>query len=608
MERRLDHEQLSNALFALRADRLFAVTLAGDAEAVEAVLAEAKREAVRPRAAAKALGDATADLTYTPLNPCRILDTRATAAGPLAPNVTRTFDGYSTNFAEQGGTTSGCGIPNGVAALAMNVYAVNPTNLGFIKVWPANGAEPDVSTVNYQPGITAIATGTLVPVDQASSNRFTAKSPAAVDFVADAVGYFRVPANLFAQGGNAFGATGSLGTLDQHALELRVNNGVAFRLVPGNFIGNTGIVNVIGGSAANVADNAFGATIAGGGCATQSAECLPGAANVASGSWFGTVGGGAKNVAAGSAPVVAGGMGNSAGDFAVVAGGGFNSATGGMSGVLGGNQNSASGGYATVGAGYKNSASGSFAVIGGGSENVADGPGTAIAGGASNRGSGENSFVAGGAWNTASGRGSFAGGIRAKTQTPGPSPTAHSGTFVFADDSNESVEFNSVAANEFAIRSTGGVRFVTAIDGTGTPTWTCGVSGGAGGSWGCTSDRAAKSDLLPLDGIATLERLATLPVYRWVAKDDPRRTPHAGPTAQDFMATFGLGDNDRMIGFADAQGVAFAAIQGLNSKFEERLAERDARILRQEQEIAALKRAVEMLLLRASPDGRVDKR
>ena len=75
-ERRLDHEQLSNALFALRADRLFAVTLAGDAEAVEAVLSETKREAVRPRAAAKALGDATADLTYTPINPCRILDTR----------------------------------------------------------------------------------------------------------------------------------------------------------------------------------------------------------------------------------------------------------------------------------------------------------------------------------------------------------------------------------------------------------------------------------------------------------------------------------------------------------------------------------------------------
>ena len=65
---------------------------------------DAKREPVRPRAAAKALGDATADLTYTPTNPCRILDTRSTAAGPHAPNVARTFDGYSTNFASQGGT------------------------------------------------------------------------------------------------------------------------------------------------------------------------------------------------------------------------------------------------------------------------------------------------------------------------------------------------------------------------------------------------------------------------------------------------------------------------------------------------------------------------
>jgi hypothetical protein len=50
-----------------------------------------------------------------------------------------------------------------------------------------------VSTVNYQVGITAIATGALVPVDAANSNRFSAKSPAAVDFIADVVGYFRAP-------------------------------------------------------------------------------------------------------------------------------------------------------------------------------------------------------------------------------------------------------------------------------------------------------------------------------------------------------------------------------------------------------------------------------
>jgi len=87
-ERRLGHEQLSSALFALRADRLFAVTLAGDAEAVEAVLGEAKRDVAKPRTNMKALGDATADLTYTPINPCRILDTRSTVAGFIVPAPT----------------------------------------------------------------------------------------------------------------------------------------------------------------------------------------------------------------------------------------------------------------------------------------------------------------------------------------------------------------------------------------------------------------------------------------------------------------------------------------------------------------------------------------
>ena len=183
------------SLWTLRADRLFAVSLAAELDAVESVLAESASDALPARdVQVKALGDANADLTYTPLNPCRILDTRAAGGGgPLAANVARTFNGFAANFSTQGGTASNCAIPNGVAALAMNVYAVNPTNLGFIKVWPANATEPAVSTVNYQVGITAIATGALVPVDAANSNRFSAKSPATVDFIADVVGYFRAP-------------------------------------------------------------------------------------------------------------------------------------------------------------------------------------------------------------------------------------------------------------------------------------------------------------------------------------------------------------------------------------------------------------------------------
>jgi hypothetical protein len=193
--------------------------------------------------------------------------------------------------------------------------------------------------------------------------------------------------------------------------------------------------------------------------------------------------------------------------------------------------------------------------------------------------------------NTSAGDYALAAGYRAKASALG--------SFVWGDSSD--FDFASSSSNEFAVRATGGVRFVTAIDGTGLPTWTCGVSGGAGGSWGCSSDRNLKIAITPLDGVATLERLAALPVYQWVAKDDPRRTPHAGPTAQDFMAAFGLGDNDKMIGFADAQGVAFAAIQGLNAK----LVEKDGAIDSLKAAVAELKRAVEVLLDRISSEGRV---
>jgi hypothetical protein len=47
--------------------------------------------------------------------------------------------------------------------------------------------------------------------------------------------------------------------------------------------------------------------------------------------------------------------------------------------------------------------------------------------------------------------------------------------------------------------------------------------------------------------------------------------PHLGPVAQDFHADFGVGLDDRSICTLDADGVALAAIQGLNQKHEEDL-------------------------------------
>src|SRR5262252_2199555 len=58
------------------------------------------------------LGDFFDDTVYTPVNPCRIVDTR-NALGPQTG--TRTYDVDGANFAGQGGNGGPCGIPFGVA-------------------------------------------------------------------------------------------------------------------------------------------------------------------------------------------------------------------------------------------------------------------------------------------------------------------------------------------------------------------------------------------------------------------------------------------------------------------------------------------------------------
>jgi hypothetical protein len=68
-----------------------------------------------------------------------------------------------------------------------------------------------------------------------------------------------------------------------------------------------------------------------------------------------------------------------------------------------------------------------------------------------------------------------------------------------------------------------------------------------------------------------------------------------GPMAQDFHAAFGLGENDCAIAAVDADGVALAAIQGLNEKMEQQLRAKEARLLAIEKELAALKYLVAKL-------------
>src|SRR5215471_5157078 len=191
-------DDLRQMLSGMRSDQLLAASLAGTLDGLRDVVAKAliaPGEALPSLARNKALGDSSDDLVYTPVVPCRILDTRNTS-GPLLAGVTRTFIGYNaTSFVVQGGVASNCGVPNGAAALSLNIAAVQPVDAGFIRLWPDNAPMPFASVLNYASGAFATATGTIVPVNGGNNNQFDAWSPAQVDFVADVVGYLRTPSN-----------------------------------------------------------------------------------------------------------------------------------------------------------------------------------------------------------------------------------------------------------------------------------------------------------------------------------------------------------------------------------------------------------------------------
>jgi hypothetical protein len=286
-------------------------------------------------------------------------------------------------------------------------------------------------------------------------------------------------------------------------------------------------------------------------------------------------------VIAGEASTVGGGIQNS-----IQTGASFSTVSGGAGNLVG-----ASAFTSTIsGGGLNRILDGSHrATVGGGRLNSIgpDAPFSTIAGGYSNSIATQATAatIPGGSSNSVAGAFGFAAGRRAQANEPG--------TFVWGDSTD--VDFASQGANEFAVRATGGVRLVSAVDATGLPL--AGVSLAPGsGSWSTLSDRRCKANFESVDPETILEKVAELPLQTWNYVSQDQTIRHLGPTAQDFRAAFALGESDRTIAGVDADGVALAAVQGLYRMIRgqaEELRARDVRIARLEEEIAGLKVLVE---------------
>lgn len=88
-----------------------------------------------------------------------------------------------------------------------------------------------------------------------------------------------------------------------------------------------------------------------------------------------------------------------------------------------------------------------------------------------------------------------------------------------------------------------------------------------GGVWTNASSRALKEGFAAVDPAAMLRQVLSLPISTWTYKSSTEGT-HIGPMAEDFKAAFGLSGDGKTIATVDADGVALAAIQGLNAKLE----------------------------------------
>jgi hypothetical protein len=370
--------------------------------------------------------------------------------------------------------------------------------------------------------------------------------------------------------------------------------------------------NLIGGDSANgMTTGVAGGTIAGGGAKGFSQRITDD---------FGVISGGRNNQAGdnagttsdGAYATVAGGLANIAGSaYTTVGGGWLNTATGAFSSIGGGSQNRSDGLYATVSGGLDNGAGGVEAFVGGGWLNRANAPYAAISGGYSNQADDVYSTIGGGSYNSAHGAWAVTGGGYSNSTggaysvIPGGrdnlaqgdysfaagygAQANASGCFVWADASKIDLPCND--ANRFMARANGGVYFFTSPD----------LNSGAAlppgsGSWATWSDREAKANFAPVDSQEVLARLSQLPIQTWNYKTQAPSIRHIGPTAQDFQAAFGVGEDDRHISTVDADGVTMAAIQGLYELTQEQAAQievQQGQITALEARLAALEALLE---------------
>jgi hypothetical protein len=135
-----------------------------------------------------AVAEAAGPFQFFSVTPCRIVDTRrpdGVTGGPsLGNQVVRNFP-----IAGQ------CGVPATAKAAVLNVTIANPSNAGYLILYPFNTTQPVVSTINWAAGEPALANGAIVPLSSDPTLQLAVYSElyggGNVHLILDVTGYFQ---------------------------------------------------------------------------------------------------------------------------------------------------------------------------------------------------------------------------------------------------------------------------------------------------------------------------------------------------------------------------------------------------------------------------------
>ena len=318
-------DQLRAMLMQIRADQLLAASMAGTLDGVRDVIARSlvgtdpiNPALLQPVSSSKdgagftkAIGDILGDVVYTPVTPCRLVETRGTFPAVYQGNGTpaHTADPFAANeirtYTIQGGNSVCTSqLPSGLGPVAvqLQVFGIPTTPAsGDIEILPQGSTFGSTATEVFIGSIAFNTVSTTAGINLVNNEISVQVRGGKANLAMDVVGYFRTPGNY------------SIDFID-------------------------GADATIGGGKNNEAGGDY-STVSGGSGNGTTGE-------------YSTVSGGINNVAHGSASVVSGGDSNFAlGDSSAVLGGVQNEATGLDSAVLGGASNTASG-FLSIAAGF----------------------------------------------------------------------------------------------------------------------------------------------------------------------------------------------------------------------------------------------------------------